>query len=266
MRRTDLAIDKDFSKKYDVKKDTKEKEISVYSMEDKREKYIVIEFPKIEKIVDYNPLKEEIIKALKSFLPSGFDSVLTVALGNRDIISDSIGPFTANRLIATRHLNQEFKENLGLSELKNISVVTPDVLGKTGIEVFEMIKGILNDVKPSLVVAIDALATSSINRLFRTVQITNTGITPGSGVKNNRQELSEKTLGIPVISIGVPTVLTAESLAYELTEKEPVFDTDLVVTPKDCDLYTEKICKVLGESLNIAFQPDISPEIIAELS
>ena len=227
-------------------------------------KYITVQFPELLKIADFEPLKIALKESLLCLLSQG-DNILVVGLGNREITADSIGPFTASKLLATRHISGKFAENIGLSGLKSVAVISPDVLGKTGIESYEIVESVAKKIKPSAIIAIDALAAGSVNRLFRTVQLSNTGISPGSGVKNSRKELSEETLSVPVIGIGVPTVVDASSLAFELTNKEPSDGTDMIVTPKDCDILCHKISEILSSVLNEFLQPEIDSEIINSL-
>ena len=146
-----------------------------------------------------------------------------------------------------------------------MAVITPDVLGKTGIETAELIRGTADKIKPAAVIAVDALAARDPNRLFKTVQLTNSGISPGSGVKNRRGEISEKTIGVPVIAVGVPTVTDAEAIAYSLTGTEPETDSGMFVTPKEVDMLCGKISKILSETLNEFLQPEIDADIIEEL-
>lgn len=228
-------------------------------------KYITLQFEELLKISDYNPLKNEIKEALEFLLPQGFKSLLVVGLGNREITCDSIGPTTAESLLATRHIAGAFAEKLGLFGLKSVAVTVPNVLGKTGIEATEITAAAVEKINPDAVIVIDALAAGSITRLFRTVQLCNTGISPGSGVKNARRELSEKSLGVPVIAVGVPTAVDALNLSYELCGREPKICCDMVVTPKDSDLLSHRISEILASALNEFLQPDLEPEILAQL-
>ena len=139
------------------------------------------------------------------------------------------------------------------------------MLGKTGIETAELIRGTADKIKPAAVIAVDALAARDPNRLFKTVQLTNSGISPGSGVKNRRGEISEKTIGVPVIAVGVPTVTDAEAIAYSLTGTEPETDSGMFVTPKEVDMLCGKISKILSETLNEFLQPEIDADIIEGL-
>lgn len=274
--RTDLAIEEKIEENglKTVKKRQGEVEIcevEIYDSEKAKKlnkrvgKYITVEFESVEKITDYSDIKRSVKEALLSIAPENLNNVLVVGLGNTEITADSIGPKTAVRLLATRHIAGEFAEKIGLGGLHSVSVVTPNVLGKTGIEVTELIEGLVKKINPQAVIAIDALASLSVNRLFRTIQLSNSGISPGSGVKNSRKELSQKTLGVPVIAVGVPTVVDALTLAFELTGKETVTDTDMIVTPKDADLLCHRISEILAEALNVFLQPEIEEEILLSL-
>ena len=233
----------------------------------KRQKgvYITLEFPDIMKMISLNNLKNEIIKSLSELLPKNCENLLIVGLGNNEITCDSIGPRVASKILATRHIAGNFAENIGLKGLKSISVIAPSVLGKTGIEAFELIKAITEKIKPLAIIVIDALAAGSVKRVFKTVQLTNSGIAPGSGVKNSRKEISIKTLGIPVVAVGVPTVVEAGIIAEELSGNKNNQNFDMILTPKDSDILCEKLSQVISEALNLFIQPDIDGEIIMSL-
>ncbi len=146
-------------------------------------------------------------------------SVTVVCLGNRRITSDALGPLASERLIVTRHIrshDQKLFSSLGSTE---ISVICPGVTGDTGVETLELVRSAIDNIKPSVVICIDALASKSLDRLATTVQISSVGLSPGSGIGNRRKEISEKTLGVPVISIGVPTVVSSATLVVEALEK-----------------------------------------------
>ena len=228
--------------------------------------YITLKFRDLMIYDDSGEIEEEIKESLKSLNAHEYKKILVVGLGNEEITSDSIGPKVAKKILATRHIAGEFSEKIGLKGLKSVSVIAPDVLGKTGIETVEIIKGVAEKVKPDLIIAVDALAAAGFKRMFSTVQLSNTGISPGSGVKNARKEISKNTVGVPVIAIGVPTVVEATSLSYELTGKEANFETDLIVTPKDADIQCHKITEIIASALNVFLQPDIDPEIIKALA
>lgn len=181
------------------------------------------------------------------------DTILVVGLGNRDITPDRVGPITAETVLATRHLVESEPEHFGL--FSKVSVITPGVLGTTGIESFDTVKALCKSIDASLVIAADALCTASAGRLCRTVQITDTGITPGSGVGNARGELSEKTLGVPVVAVGVPTVMGLYAAAKEFfggESEKPAGMGDMIVTPRDIDSKVCEVSRLVGYGINLA--------------
>ena len=254
--RTDLAIDKAESEK-SIKKEEKSDGVTVYKSIEKKEKHITITFPPLDLISNSSVIESEIEKALDLLVPKERESILIAGLGNTEITPDSVGPAVANSVLATRHIAGEFSEKIGLKNLKSISVITPNVLGKTGIETAELISAAADRVKPQAIIVIDALASSETDRLFRTVQLSDCGILPGSGVKNSRKEISSKTLGVPTIALGVPTVVDIGKFS-ERTD-------GMIVTPKDVDLLCKKISEILSRSLNFFLQPQIDREIILSL-
>lgn len=257
--------------KSEVDGDIKLTEIGILTQEDSRKigkpigSYITIEFPDILKIGNTEKLRNKIVEALKILLPDKNKSILVLGLGNSDITPDSIGPLTAKKIFATRHIKGKAARKTGLDRLRCVSVLTPGVLGQTGIEVSEFVSSAVSEIKPDSVIVIDALASRSTERLFKTVQLSNTGISPGSGVKNSRKEISEKTVGVPVTAVGIPTVVDAETLAFELSKKEPEKHSDMFVTPKEVDILCEKASEILSEALNIFLQPDTDENIILGL-
>lgn len=218
-----------------------------------KEKYATLYFENIERITDFTPLENQFLKAMK-MLCKPHKNVLVAGLGNREITADSIGVKTAEKILATRHIAGEFSKKIGLENLESVSVIVPNVLGKTGIEVLEILKGIIEKTGIDLLIVIDALCAKDKNRIFRTIQLTNTGISPGSGVKNKRKEISKNTLNIEVIAIGVPTVIDY-----------PNDSENLIVTPKECDILTDKLSEIIAKNLNLFLQPNIDPEILFEL-
>ena len=167
------------------------------------------------------------------------DSVLIVGLGNEYVTPDSLGPKVASNLEVTRHVikycPQFVKEGT-----REISAVSPGVLGVTGIETLEIVKGIVENVKPKLLIAIDSLCSKDMNRISSSVQIADTGIVPGGGVGNRREELSQNTLGIPVVAIGVPTVTMFPN------------DIDFIVTPKEIDELIKNMSEVISDAINMS--------------
>lgn len=278
--RTDLAIEmsggenediKGVEKEYNEQGDIKITTVKITSVEGERAtgkpmgEYITLEFPPIYKICDFSVLEKTVIGALERLLKGKRENILIAGLGNTEITPDAVGPLTARGILATRHISGQFAEDIGLKGLKSVSVITPGVLGQTGIETAELIKGAISAVRPDVLIVIDALTAGSAERLFRTIQLCNTGISPGSGVKNSRQEISEKNLDIPVIAVGVPTVTDADTLALELTGKEPEKESNMFVTPKDVDLLVDRISEILAQALNLFLQPEIDGDIISRL-
>lgn len=214
-------------------------------------------------------------------------SVLVVGLGNREVTPDALGPRVVDNLFITRHIIKEYgKYAFGEGKVNRVSSIVPGVMAQTGMESLEIIKGIIKETNPDIVVAVDALAARSTKRLNRTIQVTDTGINPGSGVGNHRHGLNEKSLGIPVISIGIPTVVDAATIVNDtmynlvtaLTQSrafaaigsslEALNDAEkyelirellspnlnaMFVTPKDIDESVKRLSFTISEGLNIAF-------------
>ena len=213
---------------------------------------------------------------LRKLFPADFSgTALVVGLGNYDITADSIGPKAVEKVVVTRHLrtlNPQLYESAGFGDL---CAFAPGVLGQTGMESAEIVRSIVEAVRPSLIVAIDALASRRLARLATTVQLCDTGIYPGAGVSNRRSELSAETLGVPVISIGVPTVVDAATLAYDLLGENADEKTaaallagdgkDMFITLKESDVITKQTARLLGFAINRAFHGELSVEEMEEL-
>lgn len=180
--------------------------------------------------------------------------VLVAGLGNREITADNIGPRTVDRLTVTRHIEQHDKQLFDRFCRVPICAVAPGVLGQTGIETAEMIRGVCDHASPELVIAIDALAARSTARLGATVQISDSGIFPGSGIGNRRSEISRDTLGIPVIAVGVPTVVNSATLVYDALQNAGYVGID------------EKIERVLREGESFFVSPRQSDRISDSVS
>ena len=229
--------------------------------------YITAEIPNLTK---YSCADEGIMATLGSLLSDLLPengTVLTIGLGNENITPDALGPLSCSMILATRHISGELAKSVGLDSLRPSAVHSPGVLGQTGVESAEIIKGIVRQIKPSAVIVIDALAARRLSRLGCTVQMSDTGIIPGSGVGNSRAEISKATLGIPVISIGVPTVVDAGTLVHGLVgETAPLKkETGWIITPREIDLVIDRAARLVGMAVNKALQPDISTEEILML-
>ena len=194
------------------------------------------------------------------------ENILVIGLGNKSITPDSLGPDVADQTFATRHIKQLAKD-VDTSDLSTVSVIKTGVLGDTGIESSETVRAICDMLKPTVIIAIDALACSEISNLGTTIQLCDTGISPGSGVENARKELSEQTLGAKVIAIGVPTVVDMQTIS------EYVFGTpapnkemnNMMVTPRSIDKLIMRVSRLIAMGINRAFQPNLSIEDITSL-
>lgn len=261
--RTDLAVECYENKektKIDGVKITEKSNVTVVSvLNENGEKalgkpqgnYITVDVPSFVNDTDiFDGRLSQISSIIKKLLPPETDNVLVAGVGNMDITADALGPKTNSYILATRHISAELKKQMGFENLKSVSSIRTGVLGETGIESAEFIKGIVNVIKPSCVIVVDALASTSAERLGTTVQISDTGISPGSGVGNHRFEISKNTLGIPVIAVGIPTVVSAGIIKGN--EESSMF-----VTPREIDKVTEQGAKLIGMSINVCLQPDI---------
>lgn len=209
---------------------------------------------------------------LSALLPvDGIYSVLLAGLGNRDITPDAIGPLVMQSCIVTRHLVDKLPHEFG--HMRPVAAITPGVLGTTGMESAEVIKGAVEHIRPGAVVIVDALTARRLSRLCCTVQLSDSGIVPGSGVGNARAALNRETIGVPVISLGVPTVVDAITLMADLGEQagQEAMDWDevskfsggLMVTPKEIDSQVAEISKVLGYGVNMSLHPELSFDDVA---
>lgn len=203
---------------------------------------------------------------LRELLGDGDGAVLVTGLGNRSITPDAVGPLTVDHIIATRHLVSHVPEHF--AGWRAVSAVAPGVLGQTGVETGELLHGLRDAVSPAAVIAVDALATGRLSNLTRTIQVTDTGIIPGSGVGNARSELSRNTLGVPVIAIGVPTVVDGATIAHEICTQAGVSGCEalddlaqpVLVTSRDIDREVSDVARVIGYGINLALHPQLSVE------
>ena len=210
---------------------------------------------------------------LKELVPTE-GPVLVVGLGNRAMTPDAVGPLAADHVLVTRHLISAMPRQF--SGFRPVSVLRTGVLGTTGVESAESVRGLAAEVKPACVIAVDALASRRTGRVCAAVQLSDTGIIPGSGVGNHRSPLNAGTLGVPVIAIGVPTVVDSATLAADLLEETGVTDYDeeklrasrqnLMVTPRDIDQQVRDLGKVIGYGINWALQDLEIDEMNALLS
>lgn len=240
--------------------------------------YITMEAPDMAVSDDeyQKELAQELAKHLKDVLKLEKKeyTVLVVGLGNREVTPDALGPKVVEELHVTRHIIREYgKYAMDEKEAQMVSAIAPGVMAQTGMETSEVVKGIVEEIKPDFVIAIDALAARNTKRLNRTIQIADTGINPGSGVGNHRMGITQETLGIPVIAIGVPTVVDAATIvrdtienfadALEPSEKHEAISQliaphlyGMFVTPKDIDETILKLASLISQALNILFRKE----------
>lgn len=259
--------------------------------------YVTLEAPNmIDEDEGYHrEISIQLSRVLKRLLPQKKDfTTLVVGLGNRAVTPDSLGPRVVDNLCITRHIIKEFgKYVIGDSCHKSVSSIVPGVMAQTGIESMEIVRGIIKETNPDIIIAVDALAARSTRRLNRTIQITDTGINPGSGVGNHRHALNGESMGIPVIAVGIPTVVDAATIVidtmnnlleamsqaeqlrrisnsyeqldmmekYELVHEllTPQLNT-LFVTPKDVDEAVKRLSFTVSEGINLALQKDEGDE------
>ncbi len=220
-------------------------------------KYITYNVPSFVNDTDiFDGRLNETADLLRTLLPEGITSVLVAGIGNQSITADALGPRCSGYVLATRHIIGD--ETLSaLGTFFNVSSITTGVLGDTGIETVELIRGAVSQTEPSCVIVVDALAASSVDRLGNTLQLSDSGISPGSGVGNHRHEISESTIGVPVVSIGIPTVISAGT-----TDKNgaPFF-----VTPREIDKVILHGAKLIGMTVNVCLQKSFTAEELFSL-
>lgn len=207
--------------------------------------------------------------ALVGLLPADKTApALVVGLGNRAITPDAVGPRAADCTLVTRHLVDSVPEHFGA--YRPVSALAAGVLASTGMESGELVSALVEKTAPACVIAIDALASRSLSRVCRTVQLSDTGIVPGSGVGNARMALDKAALGVPVIALGVPTVVDAATLCADVLDQAGVTDLDpdalrgagegVIVTPREIDSRIADLSKLLGYAVSLALQPGLSLE------
>lgn len=228
-------------------------------------------------------LARELGQTITQMLPKNAHTVLVTGLGNRSVTPDALGPRTVERVLVTRHMEGCLPEDVA-ERMNSICAASPGVLGVTGLETAEVLRGMVEHVRPDAVIAIDALAARSSARICSTIQIADTGITPGSGVGNHRKALSGESLGVPVIAVGVPMVVYASTIAMDvLTAFDGMEQEDeerlsacvervvserlgeMIVTPREVDALVERMAGIVAEGVNLALHPGLSEQEIAQL-
>ena len=264
--------------------------------------YITIESQKLkENAVDCHEIIIQLLaeQLRKLAQPKEKDCILVAGLGNWNITPDALGPKVISRILVTRHLQGSLPEEIE-GTVRPVAAISPGVMGLTGVETGEIIKGLVEKVKPTLLIAIDALAARRSSRINATIQMSDTGVAPGAGVGNKRMELNQETLGIPVIAIGVPTVVDAATLVNDtmdrilasmisqtkegssfyqmlrdleqeekytmITEILDPYTENMFVTPKEVDAVIDRLSNIIANGINIALHPGITMEDISRYS
>lgn len=242
---------------------------------------------------------EELISILsrhiKNLCPKNTETILVIGLGNSHVTPDSLGPKVVDKILVTRHIKDTVPDDIN-NCVASVAALAPGVMGITGIETAEVVKGVTDKVKPDLVIAIDALAARKVSRVNSTIQLSDTGVSPGAGVGNKRKTIDKETLGVPVIAIGVPTVVDAATMANDTIERvieafikeskkgsqfynmlketaeeekynliKEVLDPyaeNMFVTPKEVDAVIENLVNIIANSINIAIHPGIEVDDI----
>ena len=239
--------------------------------------YVTIDLPPLTDNIENTDERLKTVAAeIRRLLPVN-GLVLVAGLGNIDITPDALGPKTASSVLATRHITGEIARSTGLDRLRPVAVLSTGVTGQTGIETGEYLLGVISRIKPTAVIVVDALASRRLSRLGCTMQISDTGISPGAGVGNHRTRIDSDTMGVPVIAIGVPTVVDAFTLATDLLGIEDEADSQkimdeispmgrkMVVTPKEIDLLVDRAARLISLSINFALQTGVEPEDLLAL-
>lgn len=218
--------------------------------------YVTIDAPDLKYSIEtYEEVCEIIADEIRKMADiSGDMLTLVVGLGNREITPDALGTSVVSKLLVTHHIKQRMSDFFD-ENISGVCAIAPGVLGTTGIETADIIKAVTEKVKPQLIIAVDALAAADIERVSKTIQISDTGIQPGAGVGNNREGLNEESTGVKVIAIGVPTVIDAATISKVEIPKEMA---PLMVTTKDIDLVIERTAKTVANGINLALHRDMT--------
>ena len=239
--------------------------------------YITVTLPPLtDNVRDTDERLVTLAEEIRRLLPV-HGTVLVAGLGNVEITPDALGPKAASRVLATRHISGEIARSTGLDRLRAVAVLNTGVTGQTGIETGELLLGVIKRIRPSALIVVDALASRRLERLGCTLQISDAGISPGAGVGNRRTRIDGATMGVPVIAVGVPTVVDAMTLAFDLLEIEDEKQSvalsrevspqgrSMVVTPKEIDLLVERAARLISLSINYALQSDIDIDDLLNL-
>ena len=253
--RTDLIMES----KLDTNTTTiinKNKNIKVLKTTINNNKYTTITYNDITDKDNFKSVQNTFVKELKTYIKLDKDDIiLVIGLGNYNSTPDSLGPKTIENILVTRYLYLLGDVEEGYS---NVSVFTPNVEGNTGISSSSIIKSIIKEIKATKVIVIDSLKTNTLTRLGKIIQITDKGISPGSGINNTRSEISKKTMNIDVIAIGIPTVVDIKSIIEDYYKEKIKLKDNLIVTPTNIDYLIEKLSILIGNGINNSLHKSFS--------
>jgi GPR endopeptidase len=276
----DFKVDEDISvSRVEIKNDRGAREIGK-----KIGMYVTVECPEL-----YNKDDNLIAKVAHTFadeitkMMDGYgkpQNILVIGLGNRNVTPDALGPFVCEKVFVSRHI-KKYLPNMIDSRVAEVSAIAPGVLGVTGLETAEVIDGVVGNIKPDMIIVIDALASRNIARIGTSLQVSNAGISPGSGIGNKRRAIDQETLGIPVLAIGIPMVVYAYTIASEILLSaaiksntsegqiknvinmiQDIEGSDLIVTPKNIDMLIMNASDLVARALNFSIHKDLSEEEI----
>ena len=233
--------------------------------------YVTISFPTAATLgyAEFLARCEAVAREIRS-LCGEKKRILVCGIGNGAFAADALGVIAARHVLVTHHLKEMMSPHM--DAFADIAAITPGIMAKTGMETADMVKGAVETVRPDAVLVIDALAAREADRLARTIQLSNTGLSPGSGLGNHRSALNERTLGVPVVSIGVPTVVDTATLVYDALSGKDIDESALkklsgfFVAPKEIDVIAENLGKLIGYAINRAFHGDFPYEEMAMMS
>lgn len=216
--------------------------------------YVTLSFKSMENAKQRNHISSILVEILDKMCKEILlQKILVVGLGNEEMISDSIGPKTISQIFVSAHFF-ELNETIHPG-INNCAAIAPKVMGQTGLESARIVKGIVDFYKPNCVLVIDALSSRSYSRINRAIQISNIGIIPGSGVGNHRLAIDQETLHVPVISIGIATVTTIQSILDELHVEDDYENKNCIITPRDMDVECKQIVSILSNAINCFIHP-----------
>lgn len=233
--------------------------------------YITVETDRVYQITDdeFEDIVDVISNVIRSLMPKKPGRILIAGIGNRSVTADSLGPKCVDRIIVTRGFEKVMPEIIKDGTYSSVSAICSNVFGVTGIESAELIGGIADMLKPSLIIVVDALATTSVSRLCKTIQISDTSLTPGGGVDNARSRISPDDLDTPVISVGMPTVIDVRSILSESGCSEKVikeglseYEDSMIAMPARIDSATDIAAKLIAFAINKALHRDMTTEDI----